>query len=202
MIAYLLQGLSLGLSGAASPGPFQIYLIGQTLKLGWRRALPVAFAPLISDGPILILVLFILTRLPESFLRVVQIVGGIFVLYLAWKAYRAWRAFQYAAVAPEQAARQSLWQAALMNLLNPNPYIFWSLLAGPVLIRGWRETSGRGLAFLFGFYFAMVGGSALLVILFGVARQLGPRVNRALLGVSALALLAFGCYQLGKAFLG
>jgi hypothetical protein len=52
------------------------------------------------------------------------------------------------------------------------------------------------LAFLFGFYFAMVSGLTLLVVLFGAARQLGPRLSRALLGISALALLGFGLYQL------
>lgn len=52
------------------------------------------------------------------------------------------------------------------------------------------------LAFLLGFYFAMINGLILLVVLFGAARQLGPLVNRALIGLSALALLGFGLYQL------
>jgi hypothetical protein len=42
----------------------------------------------------------------------------------------------------------------------------------------------------------MIGALILLIVLFGAARQLGPRVNRALIGLSALALLGFGVYQL------
>ncbi len=70
------------------------------------------------------------------------------------------------------------------------------MLAGPVLVNGWKETPAHGLIFLSGFYFAMIGGLAGLVVLFGATRELGPKVKRALIGLSALALLGFGMYQL------
>lgn len=202
VLAYFFQGVSLGLSGAAAPGPFQTYLIGQSLKMGWRRALPVAFAPLISDGPIITLILFVLTRFPAGFLRVIQVAGGFFVLYLAWKAFQTYRHFQPAEVNAETQGHKTLLQAVGVNFLSPGPYIFWSLLAGPVLIRGWNEMPARGLGFLFGFYLTMISGLALLVVLFGAARRLGPRFNRVLIGVSALALLGFGLYQLWQGLLG
>lgn len=195
LIAYLLQGLSLGISAAAQPGPFQAYLIGQALKLGWRRALPAVLAPLLSDGPIVTVILLLLVNVPAAFLRAVQILGGFYVMYLAWKAFQTWRSFQPAQV-EAGGERQSVLQAAGMNFLSPGPYIFWSVLAGPVLLRAWAETPANGLAFVLGFYGAMLGGLLALVILFGSARQLGPRVHRILLGVSALALFGFGAYQL------
>lgn len=202
MFAYMMQGLSLGLSAAAQPGPFQAYLIGQSLKIGWRRALPAVLAPLISDGPIIAVMLLVLTRFPASFLRAVQIAGGLYVLYLAWKSYKAWRDYQPVTITGETTERQSVLQAAMMNFLSPGPYIFWSLLAGPVLIKGWHETPARGLGFIFGFYFALIGGMVTLTVLFGVARQLGPKVNRALIGISAIALFGFGIYQLITGILG
>ena len=194
MLLYLLQGLSLGLSAAATPGPSQAFIIGQALKNGWRRTLPAVLSPLITDGPIITLMLFVLTRLPSGALRVIQVAGGAFVLYLAWKSLQTYRNFHPVAVSG--AGRQTFWQAVMMNFLSPGPYIFWSLLAGPVLVRGWHESPANGLAFLFSFYFAMLGGMTALVVLFGAARQLGPRVNRALIGISGLALFGFGVYQL------
>lgn len=201
MFAYLLQGLSLGLSGAASPGPFQAFLIGQTLRAGWRRALPAVFAPLFSDGPIILVMLLLLTHLPEGFLRGVRVVGGLYVIYLAWKSFQTFRSFQ-PAVESAGASSQTLAQAVTVNFLSPGPYIFWSLLAGPALVKGWRVTPAFGVSFLFGFYAAMVGGLALLVGVFSLARQAGPRVNRALIGLSALALLGFGLYQLAQGVVG
>ena len=83
-----------------------------------------------------------------------------------------------------------------MNALSPGPYIFWGLVTGPVLLAGWREGPGNAVGFLVAFYAALVLTLAGLILLFGTARQLGPKVNRALLGISALALLGFGLYQL------
>lgn len=202
MLAYLVQGISLGITAAVQPGPFVAYLLGQALRLGWRRALPAVLAPLISDGPIVAAVLLLLTRFPPGFLRFVQIAGSLFVFYLAWKTYQSWRGYQPVPVDLDGAARQSILQAAAMNFLSPGPYIFWSLVAGPLLIRGWNEDPARGLAFVGGFYAAMLAGLVTLVILFGSARQLGPQVNRALIGLSALALAGFGAYQLVSGLLG
>jgi threonine/homoserine/homoserine lactone efflux protein len=200
MWVYLLQGLSLGISAAASPGPFQAFVISQSLRHGWRRTLPVSLAPLLSDGPIIALVLLVLTSLPPVFLRVIQVLGGLFVLYLAYRSYLAYRRFRPVEVQPE-AAGKNLLQAIITNFLSPGPYIFWSLLAGPVLVRGWNETPLLGVSFVSGFYLAMVSGLVLLIVLFGAARQLGPRANRALLGLSALALMGFGLYQLASGIL-
>jgi len=200
MLTYLFQGLSLGLSAAASPGPFQAFIIGKSVRNGWRRTLPAVLAPLISDGPIIALMVFLLTRMPSGVLRGIQIAGALYVLYLAWRACRSWRDYR-PAEAPE-GTRQTLGQAVLTNFLSPGPYVFWSMLAGPVLVRGWGEAPGHGIAFLAGFYGAMLGALVLLVVLFSAARGLGPRVNRALIGLSALALAGFGAYQLWQGILG
>ena len=90
LIPLMLQGLALGLSAAASPGPLQSYLITQTLAGGWRRGAPVAFAPLVSDGPIIVTLLLLLDRLPDIYLQLISLAGGLFVLYLAWELLQQW----------------------------------------------------------------------------------------------------------------
>jgi len=42
----------------------------------------------------------------------------------------------------------------------------------------------------------MVLSLAGTIVLFAAARNLGPRVNRVLIGLSSLALACFGCYLL------
>lgn len=196
MLVYLLQGLTLGISAAATPGPFQAFLLSQSAQKGWRRTLPAAFSPLLSDGPIIVLVVFILTRVPGWFMEALRFGGGMYLLYLAWKSFQAaGRNYQEENVMPKPAGN-SMMQAAILNLLNPNPYIFWSLIGGPVLLRGWHQSTGCCLAFLSGMYTALIGGSACLVILFAVATRLEQKVNRALLYISAAALALFGFYQL------
>lgn len=203
MLVYLFQGLVLGATAAMQPGPLQAFLLSQTLKNGWRRTLPAAFAPLVSDGPIVLLVLLILTQTPAWFLQTLQIVGGLFLLYLA---YGAWQAFNTAvSLTPTSTdtGQKSLLKAALMNALSPNPYIFWATIAGPIFINGWREAPRFGVSFLVGFYVAIIGGFMAFIGLFALTSKLDPNISRALSLISAIALLLFGLYQLwqGLSFL-
>lgn len=197
MLFYLSQGLFLGGTAVAQPGPFQAYLLSQTLEKGWRRTLTAAFAPLISDGPIIILMLFILTRTPAWMLTGLQIAGGFFLLFLAYRAFVTYK--NTAVTEPTELpppTNSSIFHAALMNALSPGPYIFWATITGPILLAGWRESAGHGLSFLLGFYGMLIGGFIGFITLFALARKLDPKVSRMLSLVSALALLLFGLYQL------
>lgn len=196
MWLYLLQGVGYGFSAAAQPGPFQAYLISQTLARGWKRALPAAFAPLISDGPIIGLCLLVLSQVPLWMQRGLYLAGGCFLLYLAYGAFQNWRRFDLDVSTPPGAAGRGVLRAALMNALSPGPYLYWTFVTGPLLLRGWRASPANGIGFLGGFYLTIVLSLMLIILVFGTARRLGPRMNRILLGLSALALAGFGLYQL------
>jgi threonine/homoserine/homoserine lactone efflux protein len=196
MWIYLIQGIGYGLAAAVQPGPFQTYLIAQTLTNGWRQTLPAALAPLISDGPIIILTLVVLSHVPVWFQRFLYIAGGLFILYLAYRAFVAWRKFDEAGIVMHSASRQSAVRAAMINALSPGPYIYWSLVTGPILLAGWRKAPVNGVGFLVSFYAAIVLSLIAIIVVFGTARRFGPKVNRVLVGVSAIALAGFGMYQL------
>ena len=197
LFGFLTQGAALGLSATATPGPLQAFLISRSIQDGWKRTLPATLAPLLSDGPIVVLVLLALTQLPAEFIRILRIVGGGYVIFLAWRTYLSFRGYPTRPPAPET-NRKTLLQAMGINLLNPNPYIFWSLVAGPIVLQGWAIHPTLAVGFVAGFYGIFILSSALLVVLFAITRNLGPRVVRALLGTSAMALLAFGLYQIAQ----
>jgi threonine/homoserine/homoserine lactone efflux protein len=48
LLSYLVRGVALGGTAAAQPGPFQAYLLSQTLANGWGRTLVAAFIALIA----------------------------------------------------------------------------------------------------------------------------------------------------------
>jgi threonine/homoserine/homoserine lactone efflux protein len=196
MMFYLLLGVTYAFAAAMQPGPFQSYLISQTLSNGWRRTLPAAFAPLISDGPIIVLVVILLSRIPGWFINVLQCAGGIFLFYLAIDAWIAWKNFDSEKVIHSALSRKTLLQAVLVNFLNPAPYLGWSLVMGPLLLKGWRETYLNGIVLLLGFYTTMVLSQMGIVLLFAHAGKLGPRTNRVLIGMSAIGLMCFGIYEL------
>jgi threonine/homoserine/homoserine lactone efflux protein len=196
MLTYLILGMTYAFAAAVQPGPLQTYLISQTLRHGWRRTLPAAFSPLISDGPVIALAVLVLSRVPAWLAQDLRLAGGVYVLYLAWGAVKAWRRYDATDMAGAPSKQQSVLSAALVNLLNPNPYIGWSLVLGPLLLKGWREAPAHGVALLAGFYGVMVLSLAGTIALFAAARNLGPRVNRVLIGLASVALACFGCYLL------
>ena len=200
MWLYLLQGVGYGLAAASQPGPFQTYLISQTLTRGWKRTLPAALAPLVSDGPIILLCVLVLSQVPVWMQKILYIAGGLFILYLAYGTYNSWKNFDSRLPSLETGTQQSILKAALMNALSPGPYIFWTLVTGPILLKGWRETPVNGIGFLIGFYVTLISSLAALILIFGTAAKLGPKFNRMLLGISAIALTCFGLYQLWLGF--
>jgi len=131
--------------------------------------------------------------------QVLNGLSGIFILYLAWGTFRAFRTPQ-TSDGPEPSSERPMAKAVMMNMLSPGPYIFWTLVTGPILVAGWRQAPADGLAFLGGFYITLVGGLAAIIVVFGLAARYGERVKHSMLGLSALALAVFGLYQLSKAF--
>jgi threonine/homoserine/homoserine lactone efflux protein len=196
MLGYLILGFTFAFAAAVQPGPFQTYLVSQILSRGWRSTLPAAFAPLLSDGPIILLVLVVLSRMPGWLTQGLQCAGGIFLLYLAFGAYKAWHNYQIKDASENQTSRQTVLKAALVNLLNPNPWLAWSLVMGPLLLKGWRETPVNGIALLIGFYASMILVTLGIILLFAFARNLGPRISRTLVGISAIAMACFGIFDL------
>lgn len=194
MLTYLLLGATFSFAAVVQPGPLQAWLLSHAAAHGWRRTLPAAFSPLLSDGPIILLSIVVLSQLPPWLNRWLRLAGGLFVLYLAFAAFQTWRrrSLQPAGASPSG----SLFRATLVNFLNPNPWMSWSLVLGPLLLKAWRETPAYAAALLAGFYGVMVAGLAATIVLFGMAKRLGPAVSRALVGLSALALAAFGSYLL------
>jgi threonine/homoserine/homoserine lactone efflux protein len=204
LLHYLILGITFAFAAAVQPGPLQTYLISQSLSKGYRHTLPAAFSPLISDGPIIVLVLLVLSTLPRWLVNVLQLTGGFFLLYLAISAWKTWRDYDAKKVLQVQSGQQTLLKATVVNLLNPNPYLGWSLVMGPLLLKGWQETPVNGITLLVGFYATLVISMAGMIVLFSTARNLGPRVSRVLIGISAIALACFGFYELwsGIAALG
>jgi threonine/homoserine/homoserine lactone efflux protein len=197
----LAQGLALGFSASASPGPYQALLLARSARLGPRRALRFALVPLVSDPPVIAACLLALSGLPGALLRLLTVAGGAFLLYLGGAALRElWSERSLPGVAAGQAAADGgFWSAVVVNLLNPNAWIFWSLVGGPILAAGFRAGGAHVLAFLGSFYLSLTVTNGAIVLLFGAVGRLGPRAARALAGVSAVAFLALGLAQVWQA---
>lgn len=192
----VILGVGFALAAAVQPGPLQAFLLSSVSQRGWKRTLPASFAPLVSDGPIALLVLLFLSQVPASLRIGLQAGGGVLLLYLAWSSFRQWRRQPESAGEEDDSVPKTLLQATLVNLLNPNPYLGWSLVLGPAAINAWRTDPSHAVALVSSFYAVMVIALAGTILLFGTTRFLSEKARLGLVLLSAIILALLGIYQL------
>ncbi|MBC8478396.1 hypothetical protein H8D51_02520, partial [bacterium] len=146
--------------------------------------------------PIILLVMLLLRQVPLFLQRSLYIAGGLFLLFLAWRSWYNWRFHPGEDTSAAVNSDNTLLKAVTMNFLSPGPYIYWSLVAGPIFLTGWREDPANGIAFITGFYLLMVATLAAIIVTFGLSRKFGPRVTHIILGVSILTMISFGGYHI------
>jgi threonine/homoserine/homoserine lactone efflux protein len=196
MLSYVLIGAGLAFAAAIQPGPLQAFLLSRVATTGWRRTLPACLAPLISDGPIAVVALLFLAQLPLVAQHFLRAAGGGLLLYLAWGALRHWR--KPPPAESRASSPRTVLQAALVNVLNPNPYLGWAFVLGPAILSAWRDRPSAAVALLLAFYGTMVAMLAAQIVLVGTSRFLGPRAQKALVGISAFVLAGLGIFLLGS----
>ena len=199
MVNNILIGISYALSAGLQPGPLQAFFLAKVAEQGWRRTLPAAFAPLISDGPIALVSILLLNILPETFRNLLQLAGGFLLLFFAWNAFRNWREDQLVNFGESESTPKTVFQAALINLLNPNPYLGWSLVMGPAVVAAWAKSPATAVSLLLAFYITMIITSMVMIYLMGRALLLDPGARKVMNLISALLLVGLGLYFLYQA---
>jgi len=176
---FLTQGIIFGLYASILPGPMQAFLLSQIIRSGWKRTLPLAFIPLGSDGPVMISLFFLLSQFPLWLTHVLRIIGGFFILFLAWDAYRSTKKTQEVTVTQLGQANQgaTFLKGVTMNLLNPNVYIFWATIGVPTILTGWQTSPVHGIAFGLGFYLTMIPVTMVWIRLMGTVGYLKPAMQ-------------------------
>lgn len=166
MIHYLTMGLFLGMSAGFAPGPLTTLVISETLVHDIRAGVKVAMAPLVTDLPIILLSVFILSRLSEfqSVLGVISFIGGAVIISMGYKGLMI--KSSDLSVAPEKS--HSLSKGVMANFLSPHPYLFWLTVGAPTISKAENE-KGIISAFLFfiGFYVMLVGAKVFLAVMSG-----------------------------------
>lgn len=185
-----LLGLSLGLGAGLAPGPLLALVIRTALQDGAAAGVRVAFSPLVTDVPIIVVAVLLAASLPEEVLGVLGIAGGAFVVWLGVEALRDEPAPAEAA-AGAAAPQRDVMRGALTNALSPHPWVFWLTVGAPILAQG---TAADAALFLFAFYLLLIGAKVVLALGVGAGRErlMQGRGYLVLLRASAVLLLVTG----------
>lgn len=191
MLELLLTGLTLGLAAGVSPGPLLTLLVSETVRYGRREGIKVSLAPLATDGPILVVAMFVLSRFPESgrALSVISVAGGLFLIWMGASSVRPRSVtFDQGAATPH-----SFRKALAVNLLNPHLYVFWITVGTPMTLAAADRSVGDAAAFVAGFYAAIGGSMIAIAVLVDRSRAfLAGRAYLWTIRILGVALMVFG----------
>ena len=130
-----LAALTLGLAAGLKPGPLGVFVIHQTMSKGSYNGFMASLAPIITDGPIILLALLLTLQLNDIswFISAVSIFGSVYLAYIAYKIFKA-----PTSINPSGGVSKgsSLATAIKINFLNPAPYIFWLTIGSSYIFMG------------------------------------------------------------------
>jgi len=169
MTNYLFTGIILGLSAGFAPGPLLTLVVSETLQHDLRAGIKVALAPIITDLPIIVLTLLLLSKIShfQVVLGIISLLGGFFVLYLGYENMRT----KEIDVDLHDRQSHSLRKGIIVNVLSPYPYLFWMSVGAPTTLKAMNQSLMSAVAFIGSFYVLLVGSKILLAVLVGRSRS-------------------------------
>lgn len=192
MLVFLIAGSALGFAAGFAPGPLLTMVISQTLKHGLKEGVKTACSPMITDLPIIALSAFLMSGISsvKPLLGLISISGGGFLTYLAYENIKT---NSFADVVDAENPN-SLSKGAVINALNPHPYIFWITVGSPMMLSAYAQGLAHAVLFLFGFYICLVGAKVILAHIVNNSKEFfSGQTYIYLMKILGLALLVFAC---------
>ena len=191
-LTYITAGFILGLSGLI-PGPLLTLVISETLKHGVKEGIKVSASPLITDFPIVLIIILIMSKLSDTdfILGIIAFAGSIFLISLAYES------FSFKGITPVSSEAQihSLKKGIIVNFFNPSPYVFWFTIGAPIIIKAYEENLMYAVFFLVVFYTVLTGSKVVIAIITGKAKNfLGSKSYTCIIKSLGILMVLFAFY--------
>jgi threonine/homoserine/homoserine lactone efflux protein len=183
----LIMGAVLGVVSGVTPGPFTTLVAVTALEKGLSAAFRLAFIPLITEGPALLVAVVFLTHVPRGVLQWVGMTGGAVILYLGYRVFRKADEDEAFSV-KDLGITRHFWGIAVAMLLSPSPWIFWMLLGGPLFLNEWQNGWFQAGLFLGGFFCFLIGSQMMIAWGASAGRRLNEHLRQRLVRLAAVGL--------------
>jgi threonine/homoserine/homoserine lactone efflux protein len=181
---------------------------GTALEKGFKAGFILALTPLVTDVVPMLFSALILDRLGGLALTLLGIVGGAIIVVVgirflkehskeAQPSSSKGNSFRSDNGERRQSARAG--HVIAGTLLNPAPWLFWLVIASPLLLRSWNRSPGEGMVFVALLFLTNIATASFLAWVASHSRKLmNPDWQRRILkGVGVTLILAgsFLCWQ-------
>lgn len=193
-------GVLLGVVEGIKPGPLLTMVLRETLSGGLRAGLWTAAAPVFSDGPLIVLSFVASAWIATngSVLLAITVAGALFLAKMGVDCFRM--------EAPdlerptEGLATKSFARGITTNLLNPNVYIFWFLIGGPLMAatvdEEWLAPVTYAVSFLLSIILTKAG---IAYVIHRASNGISPTTYKRLLAGCGVVMLGFSAYYVYSA---
>ncbi|MEC9393820.1 MAG: LysE family translocator [Candidatus Thermoplasmatota archaeon] len=200
VLGLAIAGATLGIVEGIKPGPLLTMVIRETLSGGLRAGLWTAAAPIFTDGPLVIVSLFAAAWIATNplALLLITVAGAIFLAQMGYECFGL-EPPDVDADAPPPTG--SFLRGVITNLLNPNVYVFWFLIGGPLMASVADEEILAPVAYAITFLVTIMLTKA--TIAYAIHRASGgisPTTYRRLLAICGMVMIGFSLYYATEAY--
>ncbi|AKB75014.1 transporter, LysE family [Methanosarcina lacustris Z-7289] len=191
IIEFLVMGSFLGLASGMSPGPLLAFTISETLQHGKWEGIKVAVSPLITDLPIILAVLYVLSHLTNSdfFIGIIAFFGASYLIYSGIESLK----IKKDSVELNVEKKDALKKGVIVNFGNPHPYIFWLSIGGPIILKSLNTHIWATILFIAGFYICLVGSKVVVALIVEKSKSfINSRYYFSIIRVLGIAQIVFG----------
>jgi len=134
ILASAFAGCLLAIIEGIKPGPLLTMVIRETLSGDLRSGLWTASAPIFTDGPLIIVSFLFASLIADNpgILVFISILGAAFMFKMGVECFKI-EPPSVAILLEPISSRKAFGRGVLTNLLNPNVYVFWFLIGGPIM---------------------------------------------------------------------
>ena len=194
ILGLAIAGATLGIVEGIKPGPLLTMVIRETLSGGLRAGLWTAAAPIFTDGPLVIFSLFAAAWIATnpSALLVITLAGAIFLAQMGYECFGLEPPNMDEDAPPPTG---SFLRGIITNLLNPNVYVFWFLIGGPLMASAADEEILAPIAYAITFLVTiMLTKAAIAYAIHRASGNISATVYRRLLAICGIVMIGFSLY--------
>jgi threonine/homoserine/homoserine lactone efflux protein len=206
MTSALLAGFILGLFAGLAPGPYTTMVAATGLERGFRAALPLALAPMVTDVIPMLATVFLLTSLNPGVVTAMGFLGGIILVGIGIRLLSQYVG-KRAKTGPGEEAHAPptirFRHVVTSTLFSPAPWFFWLSIASPIMVRHWRVDWRQGAVFALAVYVTnMSSASSLAWAASHGRRVLAPYWRHRVLRFMGIGLILAGGFLIWQAATG